>query len=97
MMKVDKIKIKKNIAILRFKDNIRKNLYYSYFKSIFKMYILADICWNCRNQDLYRNKDDFDLTQKNSYFFLFQNILYFVSESVKCIDDKMTIFIYIHI
>ena len=44
------------------------------------------------NQDLYRNKDDlrFFFQTKSSYILILK-ILYFVSNSVKCIICRMTI------
>ena len=55
------------------------------------MYTLAELNEIVENQDLYRNKDDFRFffLTKSSYI-LIQNILYFVSNSVKCIICRMT-------
>ena len=59
-------------------------------KNILKLYILADIKRNCRNQDLYRNKDDFWFFLKIiNYHFLILKIFYSVSISVKCIRCKI--------
>ena len=47
------------------------------------MYILADIKRNCRNQDLYRNEDDFwqNLKKKKNVIFYEKDFIF----SAKCI------------
>ena len=51
------------------------------------MYNLADIRINCKNQDLYTNKDDFEtFLEKKIIIF---NLKDFISISVKCIRCRI--------